>query len=514
MTLGCLVFVAGRESEKSGGGKLDILPRPRVVKLGGEAVKVKDLGEKIGVAFKNLKDEQKARIKESIRIVSKRLSALGGSSAEWIDRDDKAQIVIENCETDALAKILNEGGAKGKIEPCQLDQGYYLQIQQPKEGSAPVSIKACTVMGISYALMSLCQLLDKDDRGEIVLPAVTIYDWPVIGFRLAKTSASEYPSDAIKILCRWSALFKINQVGLQYHGDNSKNPGRFTANVKELCQWMRRSGAVEPIVYFCPFRGKGGRSGSGGGDGAYNLAIEGDRKKCVDYFLWFLEQGARGVEIDYNDWFSTKPPIEDVINLIYEAVRRKDPHVIVLYCPPSGGASQYRGPASSEMARILSKVPADVLTLWTGPATGRPVITDPLPASEILAWTEKTKRKPFLWINRAFANGVFARESKDVPGYFIFRGELLPKDLDRYVEGIHLNAGLARGDVEGGYYRNAKLFPLPDKPTPETIAYLATAADFLWNPSGWEGEDSCRRAKRLVEIMLSLLEEEGKSGKK
>ena len=47
----------------------------------------------------------------------------------------------------------------------------------------------------------------------------------------------------------------------------------------------------------------------------------------------------------------------------------------------------------------------------------------------------------------------------------------------------------------------------PSKSHSETLAYLATAADYVWNPRGWEAVDSCRRAKRFVEIMLPLVEE-------
>ena len=39
----------------------------------------------------------------------------------------------------------------------------------------------------------------------------------------------------------------------------------------------------------------------------------------------------------------------------------------------------------------------------------------------------------------------------------------------------------------------------------ELLAYLATAADYVWNPRGWEAVESCRRAKRFVEIMQPLV---------
>jgi hypothetical protein len=210
----------------------------------------------------------------------------------------------------------------------------------------------------------------------------------------------------------------------------------------------------------------------------------------------FLAQGTHGVEVDYNDWpGSAETPIEDVVNLACESVWKQAPRAYIFYCAPNKGTSQYRGPASAEMTRILSKVPARVWPLWTGYAT---LITEPLNVETVEAWTRAAGRRPLLWVNRV-SRGVqheFGRAVREVPGAHAFRGDLLPKDLNRLFEGIHFNAGMA-----DGYSK------LPDEFARESLAYFATAADFAWNPRDWDAVESCRRARRFVSIMSPLLEQ-------
>ena len=90
-------------------------------------------------------------------------------------------------------------------------------------------------------------------------------------------------------------------------------------------------------------------------------------------------------------------------------------------------------------------------------------------------------------------NRPFARLVDEVPGAFAFRGEFLPKELNRLFEGVHFNAG------SPGY--------TPSESKVELLSYLATAADYVWNPHDWEAVESCRRARRFVEVMLPLAEE-------
>jgi hypothetical protein len=292
-------------------------------------------------------------------------------------------------------------------------------------------------------------------------------------------------------------LYKMSHVGLQFHGKTSLElDDNFVANVKTVCGWARRSGICETVVYFCPFRGEPGA-------GAYDFRRPEHKAAYAKLLQGFLAQGAHGVEVDYNDWpGSAETPIEDVINLACEAVRKKAPAAYVFYCAPNKGTSQYRGPATPEMTRILSKVPTNVWPLWTGDAiqVGAPkaLITKPLTVEMVEAWTQAAGRRPLLWVNRV-ALGVkyeFGRAIPEVSGARAFQAELLPKNLNQLFEGIHFNAGMDEGYVT---LRSGKF-------SPEALAYFATAADYVWNPYDWDAAESCRRARRFVSIMLPLLE--------
>jgi hypothetical protein len=373
-----------------------------------------------------------------------------------------------------------------------LEQAYLIETARSAEGTGRLTVTACSDMGLHYGCVTACQLLDKDGSGEIVVPVVRIADWPAIGLRLAKTSASLSSVERLRECAQWLPACKLNLMGLQYHGDDSKHPGRFLDNVGALCNDARASGILETIVYFCPFRG--------GAERGYDFRKEADRSSYASRLRWFMAQAAHGIEVDYNDWPNLQTPIEDVLNLASEALAEKWPDAYVLYCPPLRGDSRYRGPASPEMRRVLASVPERVWPLWTGPAT---LITQPLAASEIEAWTESAGRRPFLWVNRVSPDAQFARGVPELPKSRVFRGEFLPGELGELVEGVHLNTGITHDSDRR-----------PGAPgiSAEAKAYLATAADFLWNPTAWEAARSARNATRLVTIMQSLLSNRNTAG--
>jgi hypothetical protein len=245
-------------------------------------------------------------------------------------------------------------------------------------------------------------------------------------------------------------------------------------------------------VYFCPFRGRPGEA-TGEKEGAYDMGRDGDRRAYADFLRWIMAQGAHGIEVDYNDWPGSRDvPIADVINLACEALEAEHPDAYVLYCPPAIGRESYRGMASEQLGRTLSSVPAKVWPLWTGMQT---LITSPLEAERVKRWTRTARRRPFLWVNRV-SLGVPKQFASRLPdGEFAFRGEYLPKDLNRWFEGVHFNAG-----ISSGYNQLRGQFE------PPSLTYLATAADYVWNPHDWGAAESVRRARRFVAIMFPLVQ--------
>ena len=464
-----------------------VIPHPQIEDVGKGMVRLGPASAGVKVSFKNISPDESPAFKQGFQLLSKRLKRLGAGDPVREAREKQAQIVITKSSVKDFNRSLRSLGAKQTLNGKRLEQAYTLVCRPTSGNRRAVQITASTDLGIYYGLVSLCQLLDRDGPENISVPEVKIADWPEIGLRLAKTSASTLPLPELQEFAAWMPLYKINVVGLQFHGTNSHDLGPFPENVKAVCSQARQDGILETIVYFCPFRGKG-----------YDFNSPADQQKYAQFLQWMLEQGAHGIEVDYNDWPGRATPIEDVINLACRAVAEKNPKAYILYCPPSRGTSMYRGPASPEMTRILSKVPTNVWPLWTGMATKNALIEQPLDPADVEAWTRAAGRRPFLWVNRVVTrdkpqNRPFARLVTEVPGAFAFRGEFLPKELNRLFEGVHFNAG------SPGYS--------PSESKPELLAYLATAADYVWNPQAWEAVKSCRRARRFVEIMMPLVEE-------
>ena len=445
-----------------------------------------EAGGTVAVSYESA-ESSPAALAEGLRLLDARLKTLKCSLRQTKAAAGRAGIVFEKCSAQTMAAVLSAGGVKEPLEHKRLAQAYHLTVTP--QGKGRVTLRASDDLGLYYGIVSLVQLLEPADTGGARVPVCDILDWPEIALRLAKTSATENAPPLANRFAAWMPLYKISHVGLQFHGAKSLEPdANFTANVKTICGWARRSGCCETVVYFCPFRGKPD-------GGAYDFRLPAHRAAYGRLLQGFLSQGAAGIEVDYNDWpGSQEIPIEDVINLACRSVWQKAPGAYIFYCPPNKGPSQYRGPATPEMTRVLSKVPARVWPLWTGYAT---LITKPLKTETIEAWNRAAGRRPVLWVNRV-SLGVaheFGRAVDEVPRAHAFQGELLPKDLHRLFEGVHFNAGMAKGYGK-----------LPDEFARESLAYLATAADFVWNPHDWDAVESCRRARRFVQIMAPLLE--------
>src|SRR5262249_3004594 len=127
----------------------------------------------------------------------------------------------------------------------------------------------------------------------------------------------------------------------------------------------------------------------------------------------------------------------------------------------------------------------------------------PLTSANSERWAKIAGRRPFLWINRVAVNVPWSL-SRPVPGTDgrAFAGDLLPRDLNHLFEGVHLNTGPLSPALPKGALRE----PGNDAERPfdkGELIYLATAADFLWNPAQWEPQESYRRAVRFVDVMLA-----------
>ena len=460
---------------------LTLLPRPQRVRSSGTLL---PLGSALALApapSVSSTPELRYALELGLDLLRARLGSLGAT----LDRGEGEAragpcLRLEAVAHDDLRVLLRGEGATRDLSRRQLTQAYLLSSSRV-DGQVGVYVRASGAKGLYYGLVTLCQLLDAGAEDTAVVPEVTIADWPETGARLSKTSASQNPLRVLRAFAAWQQAMKLNLLGLQYHGNRSGEPeAHFLGSVEALCGECRQHGVLDTVVYFCPFMG---------GTRAFDFRDPMHRERYVALLTRFLRQGAHGVEVDYNDWPDTTSgvAIEDVVNLVCDGIKADHPEALVFYCPP---LDQYRGMAKPELARTLGRVPRHVMTLWTGMRT----LISQLRPDDLDEWTRQTGRRPFLWVNRVFIKGQFSRELHEGQGDYVFRAEALPEGLSALVEGVHLNAGLSTG-----YNR------LPRRFTREALIYLATAADYLWNPGAWEAQRSYAAALRFVDVMAPLL---------
>jgi hypothetical protein len=468
-----------------------VLPRPQIENYLKSSAILAEQGLPITLSLRTEANINKNPVNQGISLLSARVEFLGGKLVVRNTASGEAQLILEQPTSEKMMEILQTNGASEVVSGKRLNQAYILHC---RDNSDPkVAITACGEIGLYYGLVSLCQLIHGDQSGTIYAKEAMLADWPEIGIRLAKASATFNSLSRLELFTQWLPIFKMRTVGLQYHGGNSKAPEEpFLTNIKAVCRDNRESGILESVVYFCPFRGGGEKvvgvdHESYKKPGAYDFTQESDREQYAQFLQWIMAQGAHGIEIDYNDWPGLRTPIEDVINLACDALTADFSEAYILYCAPNKGASQYLGEASPEMRRILSQVPSKVWPIWTG--LHYLMTHSPVTAVQAEAWTRAAGRRPFLWINRVQIDVEESLSQLLTEGdsTYVFRGETIPKELNRLFEGTHFNS-------DTHLINNEK-----------ELVYFATAADYVWNPQAWNPYASGQRAKHFVAIMLPLL---------
>ncbi|MHC4799341.1 MAG: beta-N-acetylglucosaminidase domain-containing protein [Planctomycetota bacterium] len=466
-------------------GITNIIPRPKVEAVSKKPLIIAEKNTPICIDLGNTPTS--GPVTEGLKLLKKRLQILAQPVAT--EKTEKPQIIIRQCSKMEMIYICKYHGLLPYWSSLRFRQCYDILMKKTKEGVPEVTIRSRDERGLFYGIVSLCQLLEKDDQSNLIVPEGEIVDFPELAHRLAKTSATHFLPKTNRRLAEWLSLMKFSLIGLQFHGENSKNPdANFKANLTKLCPQLRQDGIIRPVVYFCPFKGKPGQA-------AYDFTSPKDRKAYADFLLWIMDRGAYGIEVDYNDWPDTNQdlPIADVLNLAHETLKAKNPYSYLLYCPPLKGQERYRGPATAQLFLTLNQVSKRIWPLWTGMTTR---IAKPLTNEQIEKWTRMADRKPFLWINRV-GLGVkhsFSRKLQDPKDAHVFLGERLPKDLYKILEGIHLNISMGHR-----YNKPANQF------NTDALAYLITAADYIWNPQAWNPNESARRAQLFVKTMTPLI---------
>lgn len=456
------------------------------------------------------------RIFAGLTLVGKKLASFGTelSSVETFDGPElhlqsrlRLSVVSEQNFTDTLITH-NMTPPSDDLFP----QAYFLNIQEVDAGVVEIQLQSPGPLGLFYGCQSIFQLLKTNQGGYVTIPQATIIDWPELAIRLGKVSASLHSRECLDTYVTWLPILRLSQIGLQYHGGCSRSPEKqFLDNLAAVFDDINRTQLLEGYVYFCPFRGGGTvtdrvfKEGAGITEpsrphkaGTLDLSLESDRNVYAQLLRHFLDLGAKGIEVDYNDWApaSDDISIENVLNFVAQIIDRIKKGTRILYCPADAGNIKYHGPCSAEMTRLFSRIPTQIWPLWCGSHVVLTYHAQGLTSKAVESWIDKAGRRPFLWVNRVMPCGQYALarvvgDSSDTP---VFMGETLPQELHACFEGVNLNLG-----VNGRYTQMS--------PTPNTQAliYLATATAYFWNPRTWNGEDVLRRATQFISEILPFV---------
>ncbi len=415
------------------------------------------------------------QVAAGIRQVNDRLRELGAKALPVVERGSDAHPSLQLIwvgmpkrlrELEILTAKRQELPARARVA-----DGYALRSERVR-GPSGMSIIGYDERGCYYGLQTLRQLIEADDGGAHV-PRVGIIDWPTYRVRLVKVSATMGDAEAAKGFAELLPQYKLNAYGLQYHNERAGTwlePSERCLDVWETVgEVAKRDGVVEPGVFLSPFFRP-----------RIDVTKPDEVESYIDRLRWAIGAGFEWVEIDFNDWAkweylseAEKERFADtaeftayLTNEVHRVLKAEHANVGIILCPMVGW---YHGPANDDVAKLCQNVPGDVLVYWTGPVVRSRRIAD----REVLAWTETTGRKPFLWDNTIYAHF----QPFWVGCAFNPFRNTFPDDLPDLLDGpgIHLNA-------------NASWHYLPS---------LLTFADYMWNPDAYDPAESIRAALRL-----------------
>lgn len=156
-----------------------VIPRPRIRQDAGKDLVFSEKGKALSVAFLEVSPEAAKAVAGGVRLLNARLQILGGGQTRVVRAQDSPTLTIEKCSASTLAGALQKAGTKGHLDAKRLDQAYILESKPAADGKHRVLIRASSDLGLYYGLVTLCQLVDKDDdSGRFVVPATMIADWP------------------------------------------------------------------------------------------------------------------------------------------------------------------------------------------------------------------------------------------------------------------------------------------------------------------------------------------------
>ncbi|MBL8221967.1 MAG: family 20 glycosylhydrolase, partial [Bryobacterales bacterium] len=133
-------------------------------------------------------------------------------------------------------------------------QGYSLEVKQ-----GAVSIAGNSDAGLLYGVQTFLQLLKPGPRGMLLLPEVSIEDWPALELRFLHWDTKHHQDrmETLKRYLDWAVRFKVNRIGFELEDKfaypslpDIGAPGAFTAaELQEIVNYgLERHIEVVPVI--------------------------------------------------------------------------------------------------------------------------------------------------------------------------------------------------------------------------------------------------------------------------
>ncbi|MGL4228467.1 MAG: beta-N-acetylglucosaminidase domain-containing protein [Tannerellaceae bacterium] len=307
---------------------------------------------------------------------------------------------IKDATSNALLKTVLPVDAKGKGTPIHIKQlennsgemtrsgAYILTI-----GAKEITIEAADSRGLFYALQTLKQVQEKDNRGNILLPVCSITDYPDVAFRGTVEGFYGEPwshQDRLEQLRFYGAL-KLNTYIYgpkddPYHSSphwRDAYPADQAAQIKELAQEAAKN-KVDFVWAIHP-----------GKDIKWNKS---DSMAIVKKFDMMYDLGVRSFAVFFDDISGegTKPEKQaGVLNYIHnEFISKKKDVTPLIMCPTEYNKSWSNPKPGTYLDILGEQLDPSIHIMWTGNR-----VVDDI-TLEGLEWVNnRIKRPAYVWWN-------------------------------------------------------------------------------------------------------------------
>ncbi len=358
-------------------------------------------------------------------------------------------------------------------------EGYVAWVSAGQKRAAVVGADA---RGAYYGVQSLLQLM-RADGDAVSLPSIRIVDWPSYRVRSHQFDGSFPAPERGRFALAWAAKLKLNQLGFGQAYDRPMQWRELNESqqqcVGQMGAFANAVGVIDAAFYAHPHRSKP----------EFNILIsrQADLDALAGICTFALGQGCRAVMLRSDDIHPLAPEDKQrfgdkaaahihMVNFLYNALRRVEPSVRFMFCPPYyTNASIRRAPDGEDYIRRLGRsTPPEVHVIWTGPVT-RSLEIKPQDVDYI---ERLLGRCPMLWDNTVYAHRSRYGYDPRHPHYFFDTFQTkYPSDFPRRSPGITYNW------AAGSWI---------------ALVGAINTADYLWNPEAYDPERSLRRALAVV----------------